>query len=569
MARLYTASFITLSLMVGMLAGVVVAAMVASDQLNLPLAIAIVVAIQLVLWLLSPWLTDLSLRWFNSMEFLDDAALRERYPHVHRLIHEVAQKHRFSAPRIGIIRDRNPTAFTYGRARSNARIILTEGIFEFLDEEETRAVVAHELGHIVHRDFIVMTLAGVLVQVLYQVYVATTRRRSSSSKKNNLAWVGLIALVFYWIGEYLLLYLSRTREFMADRFAADHAEPRYLASALVKIAYGIVAVDDTEATDQLLKSTRHMGLIDPRNARATGALAGGMGVAEDAVAVRSKPLALPPEAMLFDIYNPWARVVELSSTHPLTARRIFALSEIAGEKRQRFNVDIASAARRLGLRPGSLRGRFVRESLVYFSPLLVAVAIALAGYWPLAPGAFAATVLITLALRYPTLDGKPSTVMSAMSDPTASPVFGRPVRLEGTPIGRVNAGYFAGEDVMWRDKTGLVAVDFRSMAGAIGNFIAGWARVGKHLQQPGEVQGWFRRGMSGHVVLREMTTTAGRLGAVPWFWQLLLCAVVIGGTVGVVAKTGLSGLYQPVSINEIRRLVDPSAAEPGAGQRRR
>ena len=49
-----------------------------------------------------------------------------------------------------------------------------------------------------------------------------------------------MALVGYYVGIYLLLYLSRTREYLADAFSANRIEPRHLASALIKIAYGIV-----------------------------------------------------------------------------------------------------------------------------------------------------------------------------------------------------------------------------------------------------------------------------------------------------------------------------------------
>jgi Zn-dependent protease with chaperone function len=191
---------------------------------------------------------------------------------VHRLIHQVAQDYRFSPPRIGLIPDRNPTAFTYGLLRSNARIVVTEGLFEFLSEDEARAVVAHELGHIVNRDFILMTMAGMLVQILYQVYAATARS-GSSDKKGRGAIVGVGALIGYYIGLYLLLFLSRTREYLADAFSAGRVEPKPLASALVKIAYGIVTVDDTEATQSLLRSTRHLGVIDVKNAGPLGLVA--------------------------------------------------------------------------------------------------------------------------------------------------------------------------------------------------------------------------------------------------------------------------------------------------------
>jgi heat shock protein HtpX len=74
--------------------------------------------------------------------------------------------------------------------RSNARIVVTEGLFEFLSEDEARAVVAHELGHIVNRDVILMTMAGMLVQILYQVYAATARAAAATRRTGarSSAW---------------------------------------------------------------------------------------------------------------------------------------------------------------------------------------------------------------------------------------------------------------------------------------------------------------------------------------------------------------------------------------------
>jgi len=98
---------------------------------------------------------------------------------------------------------------------------VTQGIFEFLTEDEQRAVVGHELGHIVNRDFILMTMAGMLVQILYQIYAVLARSsQGSSDKKGKGAIVGIAALICYYIGIYLLLYLSRTREYLADAFSA-------------------------------------------------------------------------------------------------------------------------------------------------------------------------------------------------------------------------------------------------------------------------------------------------------------------------------------------------------------
>jgi Zn-dependent protease with chaperone function len=449
--------------------------------------------------------------------------VKQRYPGIHQLIHDVARDYNFSAPSIGLIPDRNPTAFTYGLLRSNARIVVTDGIFEFLNEEEQKAVVAHELGHIVNRDFIVMTAAGTLVQILYQVYAATMRSSRSGSGKNKggAAMVGLAALLMYYVGIYLLYYLSRTREYLADAFSAERVEARHLAAALVKIAYGIVKVEDTDATQSLLQSTRHMGVVDVKNARYSGLEAeNDLGDPERA-----------SEAMLFDAHNPWARLIELNSTHPLTGMRISHLGDIARQKAQAFpEYDLRAAAQRVRLDQSALWGQFWYELGIFALPLVLAVIAGVLGDWPLIPAAAAIGVLVTLPLRYPSGDAPPATVAGLICNPAASPVVGRPAQLTGKAIGRTNPGFIAGEDVVYQDKTGLITADFRSMLGAIGDLFAGWRRVPKHLGQEGRVTGWFRRGMGGYVIMKELTSTAGVLRARPYFWQAAVSLLVVVAT---------------------------------------
>jgi hypothetical protein len=79
-ARLFFASLVTFGLLLGMVIGCVLAAMVAAGEVNLTVAIVLTVVINLFIWLISPWLSDLTLRWFNQLEFLDDVAVKQRYP---------------------------------------------------------------------------------------------------------------------------------------------------------------------------------------------------------------------------------------------------------------------------------------------------------------------------------------------------------------------------------------------------------------------------------------------------------------------------------------------------------
>jgi hypothetical protein len=183
---------------------------------------------------------------------------------------------------------------------------------------------------------------------------------------------------------------------------------------------------------------------------------------------------------------------------------------------------------------GKLWGRFLGELLLLIAPLLFGLVAAMLGAWQLTPAAIALGVLATLPLRYPFGTPRAATVMGLMGDPAASPVRGQAVRLGGKAIGRVSPGFIAGEDVIFQDKTGLMAVDFRSMLGFIGDLFAGWKRVPKHFDQPGTVTGWFKRSMAGYLVLKELNSTGGTLRARPLFWQVLLCLIVIAGSVFMV-----------------------------------
>ena len=89
---------------------------------------------------------------------------------------------------LGIVDDGNPNAFTFGRTPRDARIWISRGLLERLDERELDAVVTHEVGHIKHWDFAVMTLAAVVPMVLYLAYLIA--RGSDRSEARAVALGG-------------------------------------------------------------------------------------------------------------------------------------------------------------------------------------------------------------------------------------------------------------------------------------------------------------------------------------------------------------------------------------------
>ena len=99
--------------------------------LDIPVIIGVVISIVILIlqFLLSPFFTDLSMKWFYKAKF--NAELPE---YLNKFIDEICEKEKMKHPRMGFIDDGAPNAFTYGRTKKDARLVLTRGIFELLNE---------------------------------------------------------------------------------------------------------------------------------------------------------------------------------------------------------------------------------------------------------------------------------------------------------------------------------------------------------------------------------------------------------------------------------------------------
>ncbi len=527
MVRYLFASFLTLGLICSLSFGFIVLILLMSGELNLWIAIFITIGINLLILLISPWFTDLINRWFYHLTFLTPEEVKAKHPEVAELIKKICDQYKFKFPKVGIIADKNPTAFTYGSGRYNARLVLTEGIFHFLNTEEQKAVVAHEMGHIVNRDFIVMMIASTAVQILYQIYAVLIRAKGK--KAGNAKLVALAAYVAYVICVYLLLYLSRTREYLADRFSTNWTEPRHLAEALIKIAYGIVSAPDEGRSKDLLRSTRHLGIVDVKNAKHIGVVS---------YITHENPDRIS-DVMVFDRVNPWATIIELNSTHPLTGNRLDHLSDISREKKQTFPYDIDKAVERMKPDYGRLYGRFFTDLFVYLVPFLLAgiSLLFLPPYFAIA--AFGLGLFAKIFYKYPSGTPKESTVLDEMCDPYLSPVRGKAVSLKGKVIGQGVPGYVFSEDMMYQDKSGMSFLDYNSAWGFIGNLFFALTKVKAYFGLESEAKGWFFRGMGSRIMMDSLHTKNGVLESYPRLWSFIFAILVTGAGLVLGMNPGL------------------------------
>ena len=184
-------------------------------------------------------------------------------------------------PKVYIISDPAPNAFATGRNPQSASVAVTAGLLARLNRDELQGVIAHEISHILHRDILFVTMAGIMlgsVVLLSQVFLrgmfyssaGGSRRRYSGGGKGGgqaqaiMLLIAVVAAILAPILAYLFYFaLSRQREYLADAGAARLTRyPEGLASALEKIA--------SDPSPQLAvanKVTAPMFIVNPFKAR--------------------------------------------------------------------------------------------------------------------------------------------------------------------------------------------------------------------------------------------------------------------------------------------------------------
>jgi len=256
-------------------------------------------------------------------------------PWLESTVKELADKSGLSMPRLAVVPNDTPNAFTFGRSASSATLAVHEGLLRQLNEAEIRGVIAHELGHVKHKDYVVMTVLSALPLIAYIVAQVALRAGafSSAGRRNNkdnsgvaLIIIGVISFAVYIITFLIVMRLSRLREHYADAYSAYvTGSPRDLESALAKITYGLSLspkppegarafyIEDPALAKQEVQSIMdkkdeydldHNGVLDERELE----------------------LAMEKESK-----STWVQMNSLFATHPPTFKRILLLKEIEQE----------------------------------------------------------------------------------------------------------------------------------------------------------------------------------------------------------------------------------------------
>jgi Zn-dependent protease with chaperone function len=504
--------------------------------------VAFAVAILAVQYLVNPWI----IQWLVPATVIPHDGTRYETDHpVGGIVARRCAEAGIPLVKLGIVDDGNPNAFTFGRTPKDARMWVTRGLLERLDERELNAVVAHEVGHIKHWDFAVMTVAAVIPMALYLAYLV-----ARGSDRSEARAVAIGAYVAYLVSQLTLLALSRARETAADHWSCRATgDGDALASALVKIAYGMGQASAAQkeeahaliaqgkagrkeaarlnARTRRAQSMRAMGIFEPRSAEAMQA-AFAQGIDPD------RALA----AMRWDLANPWGKTLEKLSSHPLVARRIRDLEEsgLPGAPR-RWSVLRAMA----GASPEQVfaaRARFARELAIALAPWIVLIGAVGFGILPdsrfgmgLALAVPGLLFFVKQNVRYPGDHQPVDEVAGLLERLDAGPVAGIGVTVKGQIIGRGMPGYVLSPDLVVADDSGFVPLLYRQPLPFAAELF-GLFRAQAFQGQDVVARGWYRRSPGPVIELRDVRAADGRK-ARAWEWVARYTAAVVLVLAGV------------------------------------
>lgn len=217
-------------------------------------------------WLIAPYLVDAMYRVKR--------VARSEEPELHDMVDRLSRKSGIKTPQLMIARIPIPNAFAYGSPLTGNRVAVTTGLLNTLDAEEVEAVVGHELGHLRHRDVQVMMFVSILPAVFYYVgysmiLSSAYGRRDNRGSGSSLAMIGFISILLYWVLTLFTLYLSRLREYYADRHSSAVVEegPRKLSEGLVKIAESTERLKGRYRNLNNMSSLKTLFISDPDSTR--------------------------------------------------------------------------------------------------------------------------------------------------------------------------------------------------------------------------------------------------------------------------------------------------------------
>ena len=222
--------------------------------------VVIAFAMALAMNLFAYWNSDKVLLSMYGARQVDAAS----EPGLYGMVEKLAAQAQLPMPKVYITENPQPNAFATGRNPQHAAVCVTTGLMQQCSQEELAGVLAHELGHVKHRDTLTMTITAVIAGAISMLANMAFFMGGSRDRDHPMGMVGMLVVTMLAPIAAMLVQaaISRSREFEADRAGAEiTGRPMWLASALGQIERAAERTPNYPADAN--PATAHMFIINP------------------------------------------------------------------------------------------------------------------------------------------------------------------------------------------------------------------------------------------------------------------------------------------------------------------
>lgn len=158
-------------------------------------------------------------------------------------VEQLANEAGIGMPEVGIFPSHQSNAFATGWNRNSALVAVSQGLLERFSPDETKAVLAHEIGHVANGDMVTMSLLQGVVNTFVMFFARifgdfVDRVLLKNEDGRGIGYfVATIAaeLVLGILASTIVMWFSRRREFRADQAGADLAGKQAMIGALNRL----------------------------------------------------------------------------------------------------------------------------------------------------------------------------------------------------------------------------------------------------------------------------------------------------------------------------------------------
>lgn len=304
----------TLTIIIGLSTLVLTGILLYFGVFNIIAVGIIVVVINVAEWLFAPYLLGAvyKIRKISQAE----------NPQLHQIVDNLSKKCQIKTPELMLAQIPVPNAFAYGSPISGSRVAVTPGLLTTLNTDEVEAVLGHELGHLRHHDVQVMMAVSVLPSIfmylgysfLWSGMLSGGSRKSGSG---NGAIIGIGLMGFGYLLTFFTLWLSRVREYFADRNSVQVVDNGAwkLSTALAKIVSATrKPSQQRQGQPQGVSAFKCLFISDPGNSDQ---------------AAKNIDATFMVQEILGRKLTSKDKVAEALSTHPNMTKRLRALQQLS------------------------------------------------------------------------------------------------------------------------------------------------------------------------------------------------------------------------------------------------